>query len=467
MPGLGILDREALALRASAKRDRLAGRAPASRDRFRSRPSRRRSPASAAIARGSALRAQPRERLAHEALARVGVERRIDAQRLAAGQRAERFGLRFFVRREEVFEHERVAGRHASAAAHTSRRGCARSCWQLRTTITRRSARNGIAVDASATARPTSSVSGPVDHVEVERAHVGRQRAVERSRRARAARAATSVPSMTIEPVELRRLVEEVVVFHAATARRNALGAAARRRRAARASESSSCTADAITPYSVMMPAMSAAGRHVEGRIVDGVVGGDADFVGGALLDRDPGAVGEREVERRARRGDVERDAVVRGGDRHAVGADLVRRVAVARDAVGADDDGGDRLALHRDRGRRIDDERARHAGFAQLEHRQPRALQAAAASRRRRRAALCRRGARRRNSPSAVPSPPVASGPGVAVREHVAALREKLDRGLADAPSISRCSAWIACASAQIVAVGRAPARDRPPRPG
>ena len=84
----------------------------------------------------------------------------------------------------------------------------------------------------------------------------------------------------------------------------------------------------------------------VEGGVVDGdPLGGGlpAEAVGDlarvALLDRDGRAVGERQVERARRRGDVERDAVRPGQQGDAVGADLVRGVAVGRDPVGADDD--------------------------------------------------------------------------------------------------------------------------------
>ena len=87
-------------------------------------------------------------------------------------------------------------------------------------------------------------------------------------------------------------------------------------------------------------------GGDVEGGVPDrhvvGQPGGDADLGARALLDVDRGALGRRGVERRARHGDVERDAVVVGGDRERVGADLVRGVAVGGDAVGADDHGVD-----------------------------------------------------------------------------------------------------------------------------
>ena len=59
-----------------------------------------------------------------------------------------------------------------------------------------------------------------------------------------------------------------------------------------------------------------------------------------ALLDLDVVARRRRRVERRLRRGDDERDAGPRRGERQRVRADLVGDVAVGGDAVGADDDG-------------------------------------------------------------------------------------------------------------------------------
>ena len=64
-----------------------------------------------------------------------------------------------------------------------------------------------------------------------------------------------------------------------------------------------------------------------------------------ALLDRNVRAVGRAQIDRRQRRGDVERDVVLARQDGDAVGADLVRGVAVGGDPVGADDDEVD-LAL-------------------------------------------------------------------------------------------------------------------------
>ena len=58
-----------------------------------------------------------------------------------------------------------------------------------------------------------------------------------------------------------------------------------------------------------------------------------------ALLDGDRRPVGEGQVERAGRGGDVERDAVGPGEQGHAVGPDLVGGVAVGGDPVGPDDD--------------------------------------------------------------------------------------------------------------------------------
>src|SRR5439155_4334478 len=81
---------------------------------------------------------------------------------------------------------------------------------------------------------------------------------------------------------------------------------------------------------------------HVEGGVVDlhALGGGLAaqavgDLARVALLDRDGVPARQIEVEGTARGGDVERDVVSAGQQRHPVGADLVGRVAVGRDAVG------------------------------------------------------------------------------------------------------------------------------------
>src|ERR1043165_2522328 len=105
------------------------------------------------------------------------------------------------------------------------------------------------------------------------------------------------------------------------------------------------------TPRSVMMAVVSAAG----------VTSSAADLRplrGAALLDRDGRAVRAVDVDRRHRRGDVERHAVRLRQDGYGVRADLVRRVAVRGDAVGADDDGVERPLLEEVPGHVVGDER-------------------------------------------------------------------------------------------------------------
>jgi hypothetical protein len=110
VPRLGILDREAFALEVG-ERDLAAGQSELLEvvaDR-----------AEVGIAIGHGrdrtrfgLRAEPFQRFANVALARIGRDGGIDTQRFAPGQRTERLGLRLLVGRKQVFEHERVAGRN-------------------------------------------------------------------------------------------------------------------------------------------------------------------------------------------------------------------------------------------------------------------------------------------------------------------------------------------------------------------
>ena len=90
------------------------------------------------------------------------------------------------------------------------------------------------------------------------------------------------------------------------------------------------------------------------------------------MLDRDGGAVRERQVEGAGRCGDVERDAVRPGEKGNAVCPDLIRRVSVAHDAVGADNDGRDPVlasaGAEQRRGHGVGDERARDALVHELE---------------------------------------------------------------------------------------------------
>src|SRR5947209_1964439 len=95
-------------------------------------------------------------------------------------------------------------------------------------------------------------------------------------------------------------------------------------------------------------------GRHVEGGVLDGdAFGGEAlvayvrDLARVALFNRDLFARGEREVNGRDGRGDVEGDGVLAGEDGDHIGSDLVGRVAVGGDAVGPDDYAVNLALLH------------------------------------------------------------------------------------------------------------------------
>ena len=87
-------------------------------------------------------------------------------------------------------------------------------------------------------------------------------------------------------------------------------------------------------------------------------------------------AVERPHVDRRERRGDVERHAVLLGEHGDGVGADLVGGVAVGGDAVGADDDEVD-AALPHQHGRHVVGDDGRVDAVAhQFPGREPRALQ-------------------------------------------------------------------------------------------
>ncbi len=77
------------------------------------------------------------------------------------------------------------------------------------------------------------------------------------------------------------------------------------------------------------------------------------DFLRAAFLDRNVIAVRRLQVNRRQRRGDVERDLVLAREHGHAVGANLVGRVAIGRNAIGADNDEV-HLALPHQRARHV-----------------------------------------------------------------------------------------------------------------
>ena len=81
-------------------------------------------------------------------------------------------------------------------------------------------------------------------------------------------------------------------------------------------------------------------------------------------------------VDRRARRDDVERDAVVASEDREGIRADLVGGVAVRGDPVGSRQDGVDLSRRHQRAGGGICDHGVRNSGRLELPGRQPGALE-------------------------------------------------------------------------------------------
>ena len=85
---------------------------------------------------------------------------------------------------------------------------------------------------------------------------------------------------------------------------------------------------------------------------------------------------GRREVDRRARRHDVEGNAVTVREHGQRVRADLVRRVPVGRDAVGAGEDGVHLAAGDERPGRGVGDDAVGDAGALQLPRGQARALE-------------------------------------------------------------------------------------------
>src|SRR5450756_2185049 len=99
-----------------------------------------------------------------------------------------------------------------------------------------------------------------------------------------------------------------------------------------------------------------------------------SDNMAGHFIQR--GAAAQREVDGGERRGDVERDAVLFGQHRDGVRADLVGRVAVGGDAVGADDHAVHGAALDEVPGHVVADEAVRDALDAELPGREPGALQ-------------------------------------------------------------------------------------------
>ena len=113
---------------------------------------------------------------------------------------------------------------------------------------------------------------------------------------------------------------------------------------------------------------------HVEGRVPGGEAVAHLRRV--ALLDRDLRAPRGAKVDRRARRHDVEGHAVMGREHRQRVGADLVRRVAVGRDAIGPGEDDVDLAAGDQRPCRGVRDDAVRHAGPLELPGGQARALE-------------------------------------------------------------------------------------------
>ena len=126
------------------------------------------------------LRTQARQRLAHETLAHVGVGRRVDPQRLAARQLAERLGLASSSRGGKRSSSTSVlpAGTF-SATAHRSRRGCARMPLTVAHDHDAPLGEKRHRVDRVAGRAPDRVGLRAFEHVAVERAHVCGQQPVE------------------------------------------------------------------------------------------------------------------------------------------------------------------------------------------------------------------------------------------------------------------------------------------------
>src|SRR5438477_92798 len=148
-------------------------------------------------------------------------------------------------------------------------------------------------------------------------------------------------------------------------------------------------SARAVAERRVLDAAIGDEGRHVAGRrhvergVQRGGLGGGDEaaghalhLFGGALLDRDARAVGERDVDGGGGRGAVEGYPVVQRQHRERIGADLVREVAVRGNAVGPDDHEIHLRLAHQRSRRAVGDHGARDAGVHQLPGREPRALQ-------------------------------------------------------------------------------------------
>ena len=136
------------------------------------------------------------------------------------------------------------------------------------------------------------------------------------------------------------------------------------------------------TPRSVMIAAMIARGRDVEGRMRGADVGRNAhagemrDFFLGAFLDGNLLSGGERKIERRNRRGHVERNFIFSREHGDSIRADFIGRVAIARDPVRADHDRSDSSGLQEMADHVVGDERQRNVVLVKLPSGEPRALQ-------------------------------------------------------------------------------------------
>ena len=147
------------------------------------------------------------------------------------------------------------------------------------------------------------------------------------------------------------------------------------------------------------------------------------------------GAGSGRRVEGRGRCDDHQRQAVVSREHRETVRADLVRRVAVRSDAVGAGHDDVDLAARHEPARRAVDDHRVGDPELLELPGGQPRALEERP----------------RLVHPDVLDEPGLVCGPdrpercpvaacceaaGVAVRQHARTGRDELDRMLPHPPA-------------------------------
>src|SRR6266513_2991060 len=205
-------------------------------------------------------------------------------------------------------------------------------------------------------------------------------------------------------------------------------------------------SARAVAERRVLDAAIGDEGRHVAGRrhvergVQRGRLGGGDEaaghalhLVGGALLDRDARAVGERDVDGGGGRGAVERYAMVQRQHRERIGADLVREVAVRGNAVGPDDHEIHLRLAHQRSRRAVGDHGARDAGVHQLPGGEPRPLQHRARFVHEHLHAAPRV-MREINRRERRPDPARGERPGVAMRQELRPLGDERQAGLADA---------------------------------